>query len=331
MPAGHRSAHPDFPGVPWWGAVLVAVAATVVGFAFDAAAGEKELGAVFATFYAIGCLLAVLAVRQSGIFTAVIQPPLILFAAVPVSYYLFHSGEISDLRGLAINCGYPLIERFPLMFFTSAAVLLIGMARWYYGTSEDTTTTGNATKSTGTGLIAALMAKASTLVNGAPAGDKAKPKRRRHAAERAQRPARAGSRAQSAGRQRTPVDPATRRPARRTAPPRPRHGRQPDGETFEPQRPGRARPGHRNEPPQPPTESRRRARDPRRQPPPEERRPVYDRPRRPANGSGRSSGNHHPISRVRYRGIDDDEQAPEYPTRARRSRGWEADYRDYPE
>ena len=37
---------------------------------------------------------------------------------------------------MLINCGYPLIERFPLMFFTSAAVLLIGMPRWYYGMSS---------------------------------------------------------------------------------------------------------------------------------------------------------------------------------------------------
>ena len=76
-----------------------------------------------------------LAVRQSGIFTAVIQPPLILFVAVPTAYFLFHGGQLTGIKDTLINFGYPLIERFPLMFFTSAAVLLIGMARWYYGMS----------------------------------------------------------------------------------------------------------------------------------------------------------------------------------------------------
>ena len=76
-----------------------------------------------------------LAVRQAGVFTAVIQPPLILFVAVPTAYFLFHGSQITGIKDTLINFGYPLIERFPVMFFTSAAVLLIGMARWYYGMS----------------------------------------------------------------------------------------------------------------------------------------------------------------------------------------------------
>ena len=72
-----------------------------------------------------------LAVRQSGVFTAVIQPPLILFCAVPGAYFLFNGAKFTGLKDLLINCGYPLIERFPLMLFTSAAVLMIGLARWY--------------------------------------------------------------------------------------------------------------------------------------------------------------------------------------------------------
>ncbi|MCF6388263.1 hypothetical protein L2K20_14885 [Mycobacterium sp. MBM] len=139
----HRSALPRFQGLlppglpglpsglPWWGATLLAVTATAVGFAYDAGAGNKELGAVFATLYVLGCLAAVVLVRRSGLFTAVIQPPLILFVAVPTSYFLFHGGELGGLKDILINCGYPLIERFPLMFFTTAAVLLLGAARWY--------------------------------------------------------------------------------------------------------------------------------------------------------------------------------------------------------
>ena len=113
--------------------MLLAVTMTAVGFAFDAGSGDKELSMVFAASYALGCLFAVLAVRQTGIFTAVIQPPLILFVAVPTSYFLFHGAQFTGIKDTLINFGYPLIERFPVMFFTSAAVLLIGMGRWYFG------------------------------------------------------------------------------------------------------------------------------------------------------------------------------------------------------
>jgi hypothetical protein len=136
VPADHRSAHPNLPGVPWWGAVLIAVVLTAAGFAFDAGSGKNELTSAFAAFYLIGCVAAVLAVRQSGVFTAVVQPPLILFVAVPSSYYLFHRSEIQGIKDILINCGYPLIERFLLMFSTTVVVLLIGMARWYFGAAK---------------------------------------------------------------------------------------------------------------------------------------------------------------------------------------------------
>ncbi|MGB0964017.1 MAG: DUF6542 domain-containing protein, partial [Mycobacterium sp.] len=140
IPADHRSAHPGIAGIPWWGAVLVAVVASAIGFAIDISSGGKELTGVFSAFYALGCLAAVLAVRQGAVFTAAIQPPLLLFVMVPGAYYLMHSSDIHGIKDMLINCGYPLIERFPLMFFTSAAVLLLGAIRWYLGaTAQDST------------------------------------------------------------------------------------------------------------------------------------------------------------------------------------------------
>ena len=115
--------------------MLLAATATAVGFAYDAGTGDKTLSGVFSVCYVIGCLLAVLAVRQSGVFSAVIQPPLILFFAVPTAYFVFHGSKITGIKDTLINCGYPLIERFPLMFFTTAVVLLIGMGRWYLAMS----------------------------------------------------------------------------------------------------------------------------------------------------------------------------------------------------
>ena len=107
--------------MPWWAALLIAITATAIGYVIDA--GHKELTHVFAGLYITGCVAAVLAVQQAGVFTAVIQPPLILFCAVPGAYWLFHGGKVGRLKDLLINCGYPLIERFPLMLGTAGGVL----------------------------------------------------------------------------------------------------------------------------------------------------------------------------------------------------------------
>lgn len=164
MEPSHRSIHPDIPGVPWYAALLFAVTATAIGYGIDA--GHKELTHVFAGFYIAGCVAAVLAVRQDGLFTAIIQPPLILFCAVPGAYWLFHDGKVGHLKDLLINCGYPLIERFPLMLGTAGIVLLIGLTRWYFGMSHQTTSAPNApdeappsdVKSVVGGVVAKLQA-----------------------------------------------------------------------------------------------------------------------------------------------------------------------------
>lgn len=122
--------------MPGWAAVVIAVTGTLLGLAIEAGAGHKELGAVFAGCFAVSCVGAALAVRQSALFTAVVQPPLLLFAAIPLAYYLFHSGAFQGLKDGLITCGYPLIERFPLMLFTTAAVLLVGLVRWYIAMSH---------------------------------------------------------------------------------------------------------------------------------------------------------------------------------------------------
>lgn len=108
---------------------------TAIGYGIDAGSGHKQLTSVFTLLYIAGCVAAVLAVRQDGLFTAVIQPPLILFCAVPGAYWLFHGGQLGSIKDLLINCGYPLIERFPLMLGTAGGILALGLIRWYLGTS----------------------------------------------------------------------------------------------------------------------------------------------------------------------------------------------------
>jgi hypothetical protein len=61
--------------------------------------------------YVIGCVAAVLAVRQSRDLhrrRAAAADPV---RRGPAAYYLFHRNEIAGLKDILINCGYPLIER----------------------------------------------------------------------------------------------------------------------------------------------------------------------------------------------------------------------------
>jgi hypothetical protein len=305
-----------------------------VGFAYDAGSGAKELTSVFAGTYVIGCIFAVLAVRQAGIFTAVIQPPLLLFGAVPAAYFVFTDTALSSIKDTLINCGYPLIERFPLMFFTSAVVLLIGMARWYTGMSSRRSAAGTTApkdESSGGGLVAAVSAKVSALLAGLgvddeadekadPAGQTDAPPRRRTAA----RPSRSTSR--------------DGRPTGRTAPPRSRHARPPETEYIEPVagRPRRPRPSRQGEPPVEPRRKPRSGSTQRRTMPPPDRRTGYERPERrrrfdedqPPLAQGNGSGTHHPVSRVRYRGEEGEDYAQyRRPPRSPRERAdsWEYD------
>jgi hypothetical protein len=338
--AGHRSIHPNIPGVPWWGALLIATIATAVGYAIDAGSGHKELTHVFAVFYIAGCVAAVLAVRQEGVFTAIIQPPLILFFAVPGAYWLFHGRKVSNLKDLLINCGYPLIERFPLMLGTAGGVLLVGLVRWYFGaahrsgaadTADDPDTGDTARPGKSHSFTNAIGAKLNSLLGLAPhdddSGDATGSKRTRADGTARKGAARTGRTARSdrsAGRpsrshsrharprpededERTAERPRRRRPV----PPR-------DAEPADPPRRPRRRPrpeGDRELRGQPPRESRRdppdARRDPYERPAPrgssfdgyDTYEPPYEpRPRRGTSGGANGTPTHHPISRVRYRG-----------------------------
>ncbi len=222
--AAERSAFPHRAGVPWWAAVLIAVVATLAGFAIEAGLGHQELGFVFAGCYALGCIAAVLLVRQSGIFTAVIQPPLLLFVAVPLAYFLLHGSAFNGLKDVAISCGYPLVERFPLMLFTSATVLLIGLVRWYGAISAPAARQPTAPARPTPSLFAGLAARVSSAFagNGAQAPDHAggpgdRPARPRHGLDRGSAPA--GSRRARPTRERTG---SRRAPRDADAPPRSR-------------------------------------------------------------------------------------------------------------
>jgi hypothetical protein len=338
--------------VPWWAAVVIAVTGCAVGFAFDAGSG-KDLTIVFSALYVAGCAAAVLAVRQAGIFTAVIQPPLILFCAVPGAYFLFHGAKFTGVKDLVINCGYPLIERFPLMLLTSAGVLLVGLIRWYlgrFGSSEaapsDATEAADAANTDGGPL--GWLAKLSALLNRDSADTETPDKptrpraRREHAVERSarstaterrttRRPATSSSRTR---RPRPPIDDAAEPPRDRTSRRRPAR----DFDDAEPPRRSSSRqPGDPDLRGRPPREIRRdpharRARPTSRSSRFDPYEPIepFDTPaprrRRPTpNGS---TATHHPISEVRYRkAAGGDEPLDGRPRRPRKpsADSWEFD------
>lgn len=299
---------------------------TLAGIGIEAGLGHQELGSVFAISYALGCVIAVLAVRQSGVFTAVIQPPLLLFVAVPLAYYLFHTSAFSGLKEIAITCGYPLIERFPLMLFTTSAALLVGLVRWYLAMSRPGGRPA-ASASPQDGLIAGLATKLSSAFAGNGSVDE-------RPGQRAARPRHVADRPTTGKRPRKPQQRSTDR-ARRPrpaadAPPRQRRDPSPRRETAQGADPRRRSPEHRDPrrgSPQPRREPRDR-RDSREPYPPRPARgsryepyeadrgyqshqayPAYpgyppqdprQAPRRRPNPNG-AGGTHHPVSRVRYR------------------------------
>ncbi|OBI86733.1 hypothetical protein A9X00_25360, partial [Mycobacterium sp. 1245805.9] len=326
--------------MPWWAALLIAVSTTAIGYGLDAGMGHKDLTHVFAGFYIAGCVAAVLAVRQEGVFTAIIQPPLILFCAVPGAYWMFHGRKLGNLKDLLINCGYPLIERFPLMLGTAGGVLLIGLVRWYFGKAAPTAAAGAkdeaATSRTSHSSVNGIGAKLNSLFGLAPREDEAEdaPAAGSKRSRASGRSASAASTGRRAGADRSAAR-SSRTHSRRARPPLPDEG-EPASE-----RPRRRRPAPPRDfdPAEPPPRPRRRQRPPADPDPretrrePRARRDPYDRPaprssrfdayepyeppsaperydryesyeprrRRPAP-SGNGNSTHHPISRVRYRG-----------------------------
>jgi hypothetical protein len=101
--------------------VLVGVAFTAGGVALDLAI-SGGLGWIFRVCYVAGVVLAVLAVRRGSIFTAMVQPPLILAPAVLIGSWLGNG------QGLVYN-GFDVVKAFPLMAISTAVVVVLGLVR----------------------------------------------------------------------------------------------------------------------------------------------------------------------------------------------------------
>jgi hypothetical protein len=240
---------------------------------------------------------------------------------------------------LLINCGYPLIERFPLMLGTAGGVLLIGLVRWYFGVSQRATAAADSSHdSAGSSVVGAIAGKLNSLLgftsregdpDDAPAaGAKRTSPKGDSRTERAARGGRSAGRTSRthARRARPPLedDPGDGQQRRRRAaprdfdpadpPPRPRRRPRPQGDPDLRQTPrdtrARRHPYDRPYEGPPPRGSRFDSHDP----------PYEPRRRRAgANGSGTT---HHPISQVRYRGsgpLNEPRSEPRSRSRAPRS------------
>jgi len=123
------SALGNIGGIPWWAAIVLALAFTAIGVSADIGRIYR-LGVIFQVCYFAGCLLAVLWVQRRGLFGPMVQPPLIMAATVP-AVVLIMGGEVtgSGLTAKALAIGTPLINGFPTMAVTTGVTVIVGCIR----------------------------------------------------------------------------------------------------------------------------------------------------------------------------------------------------------
>ncbi|MBC8093510.1 MAG: hypothetical protein H7Y15_16545, partial [Pseudonocardia sp.] len=110
-------------------AVGLAAALTALGVLVDLLRAGT-LGVVFSVCYFTGCVLSVAWVRRRGLFGPMVSPPLLLAAAVPAVVLLMGSPRPgTGISERLLTIGAPLVNSFPTMAWTTAAVLAIGVAR----------------------------------------------------------------------------------------------------------------------------------------------------------------------------------------------------------
>lgn len=128
VPADERSVLPTIRGVPWWGAVLIAVGATTLG-AVISADTSSSLGRAFKVCYLLGCVLAALCVRQRALFTAAAQPPLVAFVVGIVTLYTLSSDSAQGMRDIVLKVILPIATSFPWILLAFVLTLAVVVAR----------------------------------------------------------------------------------------------------------------------------------------------------------------------------------------------------------
>ncbi|WP_370531409.1 DUF6542 domain-containing protein [Nakamurella sp. PAMC28650] len=119
--AANASALPTITGLRSWGAVLVAVVLTAVGATFDGlVSGVLTWG--FRVGFVAGVCLAALLVRRASIFTAMVQPPLVMVVLIFISLRLLSTERMTITLIKVVNA-------FPTMVIGTALAVLICVVR----------------------------------------------------------------------------------------------------------------------------------------------------------------------------------------------------------
>ncbi len=113
---------PGVRGLPSWAVVLLALVLTLGGAAVDGLTTGVLSWGLRIGFY-LGVVLAVLLVKRGSVFTAMVQPPLVLVVGVVLGGMLFTGS------GGLYSTGLKLIAAFPTMALGTAVAVLIGLIR----------------------------------------------------------------------------------------------------------------------------------------------------------------------------------------------------------
>jgi hypothetical protein len=130
-PMADRSVLATVLGIRPVAAVGLGATLTAVGVLVDLTR-MGSLGTVFTICFIAGCVLAVVWVRRDGLFGPMVQPPLLVAVSVPIVVLL--AGDPRPGQGVAdrlLVIGAPLVNAFPIMAWTTAAVLAIGFVRMF--------------------------------------------------------------------------------------------------------------------------------------------------------------------------------------------------------
>lgn len=118
-------------GLPWWGAVLVALVTAIAGAVLSTLVSDG-LGLPFQLIYIAGSLGAVAAVRRRNLFGPMVQPPLVMAITVPLVVLTGTSlPESNDMLANVLAVGTPLINNFPVMAIATALTIALGIFRIY--------------------------------------------------------------------------------------------------------------------------------------------------------------------------------------------------------
>jgi len=122
FPLADASAFRSVRGWPSWAVIVLALVLTLGGAAVDGLTTGLLAWGLRLGFYG-GVVLSAILVRRASIFTAMVQPPLVLVVGIVVGGMLFTNA--GGLYATALK----IIGTFPTMAIGTAAAVLIGLIR----------------------------------------------------------------------------------------------------------------------------------------------------------------------------------------------------------